>query len=92
MAPTDLSPLLGAASKMPLSSPMQVVILLTLLTLLPAIVVSVTPFLRTVVVLHFLRQALGTQSTPSNQILLGLAMFVTFLVMQPVTSEVYQKS
>ena len=60
-----------------LSVPMQIVILLTLLTLLPAAVMSITPFLRIAVVLHFLRQALGTQSTPSNQVLLGLALFLT---------------
>ncbi|MGQ9633789.1 MAG: flagellar type III secretion system pore protein FliP [Bryobacteraceae bacterium] len=75
-----------------LSAPMQIVLLLTLLTLLPAVVVSVTPFLRITVVLHFLRQALGTQSTPSNQVLIGLALFLTLLVMQPVGSEIYQKA
>lgn len=73
------------------SAPMQIVILLTLLTLLPAIVMSITPFLRIVVVLHFLRQALGTQSTPSNQVLIGLALFLAILVMQPVAMEMYQK-
>jgi len=57
-----------------LSVPMQIVILLTLMTVLPAAVMSITPFLRIVVVLHFLRQALGTQSTPSNQVLVGLAL------------------
>jgi flagellar biosynthetic protein FliP len=72
--------------------PMQVAVLLTLLTLLPAMVVSVTPFLRITVVLHFLRQALGTQSTPSNQVLLGLALFLTILIMQPVGLEIYQKA
>jgi flagellar biosynthetic protein FliP len=70
---------------------MQIVILLTLLTLLPAAVMSVTPFLRIVVVLHFLRQALGTQSTPSNQVLLGLALFLTILVMQPVAADMYHQ-
>jgi len=73
------------------SAPMQVVILLTLLTLLPAVVVSITPFLRLTVVLHFLRQALGTQSTPSNQVLIGLSLFLTILIMQPVTAEMYAK-
>jgi len=70
---------------------MQIVILLTLLTLLPAAVMSVTPFLRITVVLHFLRQALGTQSTPSNQVLLGLALFLTILVMQPVVADMYHQ-
>jgi flagellar biosynthetic protein FliP len=86
-------PAAAATAKVPLSTlsmPMQIVVLLSLLTLLPAALVSVTPFLRTVIVLHFLRQALGTQSTPSNQVLLGVALFVTLLVMQPVTADVYQ--
>ena len=74
-----------------LSVPMQIVILLTLLTLLPAAVMSVTPFLRITVVLHFLRQALGTQSTPSNQVLLGLALFLTIIVMQPVVADMYHQ-
>ncbi len=66
---------------------MQVVILLTLLTLLPAAVMAMTPFLRITVVLHFLRQALGTQSTPSNQVLLGLALFLTIVIVQPVAAD-----
>jgi len=73
-----------------LSVPMQIVILLTLLTLLPAVIMSITPFLRIVVVLHFLRQALGTQMTPSNQVLVGLALFLTMLIMQPVAAQVYK--
>ena len=72
-----------------LGVPMQIIILLTLLTLLPAAVISVTPFLRITIVLHFLRQALGTQTTPSNQVLLGLALFMTILIMQPVAVDIY---
>jgi flagellar biosynthesis protein FliP len=74
------------------SVPMQIVLLLTLLTILPAILMAVTPFLRAVVVLHFLRQALGTQTTPSNQVLVALAMFLALLVVQPVAGDVYHKS
>lgn len=74
-----------------LTAPLQIVVLLTLLTLLPAIVMSVTPFLRISVVLHFLRQALGTQSTPSNQVLIGLSLFLTVLIMQPIATEMYAK-
>lgn len=74
-----------------LGVPMQIVLLLTALTLLPAILMCVTPFLRAVVVLHFLRQALGTQTTPSNQVLVGLALFVALLVMQPVALSVYHQ-
>lgn len=72
-----------------LGIPMQVIVVLTALTLLPALLVSLTPFLRIVVVLHFLRQALGTQSTPSNQVLTGLALFLTILLVQPMATEVY---
>jgi flagellar biosynthetic protein FliP len=79
----------GGAS---LTVPLQIVILLTLLTLLPAVVMSVTPFLRISVVLHFLRQALGTQTAPSNQVLLGLALFLTMIVMQPVASQIYARA
>ncbi len=75
-----------------LSMPLQIVLLLTALTMLPAILMSVTPFLRSIVVLHFLRQALGTQTTPSNQVLVGLALFVSLLVMQPVANDVYHKA
>jgi len=74
-----------------LGVPMQIVILLTLLTFLPAAVMCVTPFLRIVVVLHFLRQALGTQSTPSNQVLIGLALFLAIVIMQPVAAEMYEQ-
>lgn len=74
-----------------LSTPMQIVILLTLLTLLPAVVMSVSPFLRIIIVLHFLRQALGTQTTPSNQVTIGLALFLAFLIMQPVVVDIYHQ-
>ena len=72
-----------------LSLPLQIVVLLTLLTILPAVIMAVTPFLRITIVLHFLRQALGTQSTPSNQVLVGLALVLTILVMQPVVVDIY---
>jgi flagellar biosynthesis protein FliP len=73
-----------------LGVPLQIILLLTLLTVLPAVIMSVTPFLRITVVLHFLRQALGTQTTPSNQVLIGLALFLTVLIMQPVVSDIYK--
>src|SRR5712692_10138507 len=74
-----------------LSVPMQIVVMLTVLSVLPAVIMSVTPFLRITVVLHFLRQALGTQGTPSNQVLIGLALFLTILIMQPVVTEMYHQ-
>jgi flagellar biosynthetic protein FliP len=52
---------------------------------------SITPFLRITIVLHFLRQALGTQSTPSNQVLLGLALFLALVIMQPVAADMYRQ-
>lgn len=93
-APNDASiPVFGNTSGkgLTLSTPTQIVILLTLLTLLPAVVMAVSPFLRITIVLHFLRQALGTQSAPSNQVLIGLALFLAFLVMQPVVNDIYHR-
>jgi flagellar biosynthesis protein FliP len=87
-----LGPLLPVQTGNGLSWPMQIILLLTLLTLLPAAVMSITPFLRITVVLHFLRQALGTQTTPSNQVLIGLALFLNILIMSPVASEIYTKA
>ena len=87
-------PLLGANltnGGKSVSAPMQIVILLTLLTLLPAAVMSITPLLRIAIVLHFLRQALGTQTAPSNQVLMGLAMFLAILIMQPVAMDMYHQ-
>jgi len=71
---------------------MQVVFLLTLLTVLPALLVCVTPFLRLSIVLHFLRQALGTQTVPSNQVLVGLSLFLSLILIQPVLSSVYKEA
>ena len=84
--------LLGGKSGESLGVPMQIVLLMTLMTLLPAIVMSLTPFLRVIVVLHFLRQALGTQTTPSNQVLTGLALFLALLVAGPVVEKVYHQA
>lgn len=75
-----------------LSLPMQIAVSLTLLTLLPAIIMCITPFLRITIVLHFLRQALGTQTTPSNQVLIGLALFLTIAITQPIAMEVYNNA
>jgi flagellar biosynthetic protein FliP len=74
-----------------LSVPMQIVILLTLLTLLPALVMSITPFLRIAIVLHFLRQALGTQTVPSNQVLVGISLFLTLLIISPMAADMYHQ-
>ena len=70
------------------SSAMQIIILLTVLSLAPAILLMMTSFTRIIIVLSLLRQALGTQQLPPNQILIGLALFMTFLVMGPTWQRV----
>jgi flagellar biosynthetic protein FliP len=67
----------------------QVLLFMTALSLLPAGLMLMTSFTRIVIVLSILRQALGTAQTPSNQILVGLSLFLTFFIMAPVFSEVY---
>ena len=74
------------------STSISIILLLTLLTLLPAILLSMTPFVRILIVFHFLRQALGTQTAPTNQTLIGLALFLTYFVMQPVGLAVHQQA
>lgn len=72
--------------------PIQILFLITVLSLAPAILIMMTSFTRIVIVFHFLRQALGTQQTPANQIVVGLSLFLTFFIMQPVLSEINQTS
>lgn len=72
--------------------PWTIVFTLTLLTLLPAILLAMTPMVRLLVVFHFLRQALGTQTAPSNQVLLGLGLMMTWFLMQPVLVQVDQQA
>ena len=74
------------------SVPWNIVVVLTLLTLLPALVVALTPFTRLLIVFHFLRQALGTQTAPSNQTLIGLSLVLTYFLMQPVGTSIYQSA
>lgn len=76
------------AGSVTLESTLQILILLTILSLAPSILIMLTSFTRIIVVFHFLRTAIGTQTTPPNQILIGLALFITFAVMSPVFNEV----
>jgi flagellar biosynthetic protein FliP len=69
---------------------LEILALMTMLTLLPAILLMMTSFTRIIIVLSILRQALGTAQTPSNQIILGLSLFLTLFVMSPVFDQVYQ--
>lgn len=73
-------------------APWTIIVLLTFLTLIPALLLSMTPFVRLLIVFHFLRQALGTQSTPTNQTLIGLALVLTFFLMQPVGLAIQQQA
>lgn len=85
-APARLDLTLDGVGKV--SAPLQILLLLTLLTFVPAVLVTMTSFTRIAIVFHFLRQALGTQETPSNQILLGLTLFLTIFIMAPVGERI----
>lgn len=74
------------------SAPWTIVVLLTILALIPSLMICLTPFARLLVVFHFLRQALGLQTTPSNQTLIGLSLVLTFFIMQPVGEQIYQQA
>ena len=74
-----------------LATPVKVALLVTLFTFLPAILVSATSFTRIIVVFSFLRQSLGLQSSPPNQVLVGLALFLTFVVMSPVFERMNER-
>ncbi len=71
-----------------LSPSLKILVILTLLSLLPAIVLTTTSFVRTVVVLSFVRQGLGAAQTPPNQVIIGIALFVSVFTMQPVAEEI----
>lgn len=66
----------------------KIVLLLTILTLAPSILIMMTSFTRLIIVFHFLRTALATQTVPSNQILVGLTLFITFFIMKPVINDI----
>ena len=74
------------------STSIMIICLLTLLTLLPSILLSMTPFVRILIIFHFLRQALGTQTAPTNQTLVGLALFLTYFIMQPVGVAIHDQA
>jgi flagellar biosynthesis protein FliP len=74
------------------SAPWTILFVLTLITLLPAILMAMTPLVRLLVVFHFLRQALGTQTAPSNPTLMGLALMMAWFLMTPVLTQVDQQA
>lgn len=71
-----------------LSGSLQIIIVLTIIALAPSILIMMTSFTRIVIVLHFTRAAVGTQTAPPNQVIIGIALFLTFYVMSPVFSEI----
>jgi flagellar biosynthetic protein FliP len=91
-APAGLTPSLSQLPDLTkrenLSSAMQLIVILTVLSLAPAILIMMTSFTRIIIVMSLLRQALGTQQLPPNQILIGLSLFMTFLVMRPTWQRV----
>jgi flagellar biosynthetic protein FliP len=89
-SPTDLDGAIQASGALGRSVPWNIIVMLTTLTLIPSILICMTPFARLLIVFHFLRQALGLQSTPSNQTLIGLSLIMTFFLMQPVATQIYQ--
>ncbi len=82
----------GADGEVTYSLTLQILALMTVLTVLPSIVFGMSAFTRIIIVLSILRQALGTQQTPPNQVLVSIALFLSFFVMQPVLTELYDTS
>ena len=74
------------------ATPWTILLVLTLITLLPAILMAMTPLVRLLIVFHFLRQALGTQTAPSNPTLMGLALMMAWFLMAPVLNQVDQQA
>ena len=75
-----------------LSGSIRILIVLTIIAIAPSLLIMLTSFTRITIVLHFLRTAVGTQSSPPNQVLIGLALFLTFFIMQPVFSEINENA
>ncbi len=91
--PTALPIIIGQGSGgTSYSIPVQTLIFLTSLGFIPAIVLMMTAFTRIVIVLSLLRQALGTQAAPPNQVIIGLSLFLTFFVMSPTIDQIYEKA
>lgn len=74
------------------STPVKTLLLLTVITLAPSILIMLTSYTRIIIVLHFLRTAIGTQTAPPNQVLVGLALFLTFFIMWPTFQEINENA
>lgn len=89
---SSLNITLGEDGNGQLNSSLRILITLTLIALAPMLVICLTSFTRIIIVLHFTRSALNTQTAPPNQILIGLALFLTFFIMTPTLTEVYSEA
>ncbi|MEF9944615.1 MAG: flagellar type III secretion system pore protein FliP [Burkholderiaceae bacterium] len=89
-SPLSLSSSPAAGGGTTYSVPIQTLLFFSLLSFLPAMLLMMTSFTRIIIVLSLLRMALGTQSTPPNQVLIGLALFLTFFIMSPTAERVYE--
>lgn len=85
----DLGP---AENPQEVVSSLQILFIITIISLVPSILIMMTSFTRIIIVLHFLRSALGTQQTPPNQVLLGLALFLTLFIMSPALSDINEQA
>ena len=74
------------------SFPLQILLLMTALTVLPSLVLGMTSFTRIIIVMSILRQALGTQQTPPNQVIIAISLFLTFFIMAPTFNNVYENA
>jgi flagellar biosynthesis protein FliP len=88
----DLLTVSGDEGAQTYSVSLQVLLFMTALSVIPALLITTTAFTRIIIVLAILRQGLGTQQTPSNQVLLGIALFLTIFIMAPVGERVYQEA
>ena len=88
MNPSAFALLTGPIKGTEMSAAMEIITLLTVLSLGPLVLVTLTSFTRIVIVLSFLRQAMGTQQSPSNQIIIALSSFISFHVMAPVWQKI----
>lgn len=86
--PLDDSSVLNELIGVDASKPLEVVLIVTILSLAPSILIMMTSFTRIIIVFSFLRNAMSTQSTPPNQVLVGLALFLTIFIMSPVITEI----
>uniref|UniRef100_UPI0038CDAF1F flagellar type III secretion system pore protein FliP n=1 Tax=Tepidibacter mesophilus TaxID=655607 RepID=UPI0038CDAF1F len=82
----------GTTDPSNLSNTVEIILLFTVLSLLPTIIIMMTSFTRIIIILSFLRNALATQQNPPTQVLIGLALFLTFFIMAPVGTEIYDNA